>query len=212
MTSNDPYEVLGLGKDATPQEINAAYKAAAKKAHPDQGGTSEDFTRVKQASMVLLDPRQRKKFDETGEHESTADNAEAAVMEAIASFLISTINGLEEGWSPNLEQTDLIGNAKRNFADKIKVCEQNIQSINKQIRKLERALKRLKTKRKNDVIRAMISRHIVLLQNVIPINDRDIATNKRAIEILNDYEFDHASPMSTRPTPSGLFSMGSSGA
>lgn len=194
----DPYEILGLDKDATPDQINAAYKAAAKKAHPDSGGNSEDFTRVKQASMVLLDPRKRKQFDDTGHQADEADNTEATIMEAIASFLIGAINSLEEGHAPNIEQVDLIGAAKNNFSEKIKVCQQNMKSVNKQIKKLERALTRLKTKRPNDIIRQMISRHIVLLQNLIPVNERDIDINNRILAVLADYEFEHSSQPNER--------------
>jgi curved DNA-binding protein CbpA len=56
--TNNPYDILGIKPDATDDDINTAYKAKAKQTHPDQGGDAEEFTRVKQASMVLLDPKQ----------------------------------------------------------------------------------------------------------------------------------------------------------
>jgi curved DNA-binding protein CbpA len=46
--------VLGVGRDATAAEIRAAYRKAAKLAHPDLGGSSEAFRRVQAAVDALL--------------------------------------------------------------------------------------------------------------------------------------------------------------
>lgn len=43
------YEVLGVSKDAATSEIIAAYQRKRSAAHPDKGGTAEDFHRVEQA-------------------------------------------------------------------------------------------------------------------------------------------------------------------
>ena len=39
----DFYEVLGVSKDADFDAIRSAYKSAAKRSHPDRGGTNEEF-------------------------------------------------------------------------------------------------------------------------------------------------------------------------
>jgi len=44
-----PYEILGLSPDASPSEIKAAYRRAVMRAHPDRGGSEEDFRRVQKA-------------------------------------------------------------------------------------------------------------------------------------------------------------------
>ena len=66
MTDFDPYDVLGLGRDATDQEIAAAKRRKAKETHPDVGGSEEAFDQMQRALAVLTDPVKRKKFDETG--------------------------------------------------------------------------------------------------------------------------------------------------
>ena len=48
-----PHEVLGLGPEATDDEIRAAYKRAAMKHHPDRGGSSEAFQAVQDAYAAL---------------------------------------------------------------------------------------------------------------------------------------------------------------
>lgn len=45
----DPYEVLGLRRDATPEVVQASYKALAKKAHPDIGGDEAQMEELNHA-------------------------------------------------------------------------------------------------------------------------------------------------------------------
>lgn len=51
---DDPFVILGIGRRAGAEEICAAYRRAAKAAHPDRGGTPEDFRRVREAAETLL--------------------------------------------------------------------------------------------------------------------------------------------------------------
>lgn len=49
----NPYDILGIHKNATTEEINSAYRAKVKILHPDNGGSSEDFNRVVNARIKL---------------------------------------------------------------------------------------------------------------------------------------------------------------
>ena len=68
--SIDPYDVLGVGAAATVGEIKAAYRRCAKEAHPDTGGSAQEFGDVNIAHTVLSDPERRARYDRTGEVES----------------------------------------------------------------------------------------------------------------------------------------------
>lgn len=59
----DPYEVLGVDKKASQQDIEAAYRRLARLTHPDGGGTSLLFRQVKDAYDLLSDPIRRAKHD-----------------------------------------------------------------------------------------------------------------------------------------------------
>jgi len=48
-----PYGVLGLLPEAPLEVVEAAYRALAKKHHPDQGGDAEDFRRVTEAYQAI---------------------------------------------------------------------------------------------------------------------------------------------------------------
>ena len=66
----DYYEVLGVGKNADDTEIKKAYRALAKKYHPDVNpGNAEAEAKFKEASeayAVLSDPDKRRQYDQFG--------------------------------------------------------------------------------------------------------------------------------------------------
>lgn len=61
------YEVLGVDKKATYDEIRKAYRKKAVKLHPDKGGSAEAFQELQQAYEVLSDEGKRKVYDTYGE-------------------------------------------------------------------------------------------------------------------------------------------------
>lgn len=66
---SDYYDVLGVDRDASPQQIKSAYRKLARKFHPDVAGPgSEDkFKEVAQAYEVLSDKDKRRRYDMGGD-------------------------------------------------------------------------------------------------------------------------------------------------
>ena len=65
--ADDPYKVLGVARDATPEQIRAAYRKLAKKHHPDLNPgdkKAEDaFKAASAANDILSDPEKRARYD-----------------------------------------------------------------------------------------------------------------------------------------------------
>jgi len=64
--SKDYYEILGVGKNASADEIKKAYRKKAHQHHPDKGGDSDKFKEVNEAYQVLGDPQKRSQYDQFG--------------------------------------------------------------------------------------------------------------------------------------------------
>ena len=67
MNKRDYYEVLGIKKDASADEIKKAYRKAAVEHHPDkEGGDEAKFKEVSEAYEVLKDSQKRQRYDQFG--------------------------------------------------------------------------------------------------------------------------------------------------
>jgi len=66
----DYYEVLGVKKDSSVQDIKKAYRKLAMKYHPDRNEgnkeAEEKFKKISEAYAVLSDPEKRKQYDTFG--------------------------------------------------------------------------------------------------------------------------------------------------
>lgn len=69
MAKKDYYEVLGVAKSSSEQEIKSAYRKLAKQYHPDVNKASnaeEKFKEINEAASILLDKDKRAKYDQFG--------------------------------------------------------------------------------------------------------------------------------------------------
>ncbi|MCS6990568.1 MAG: molecular chaperone DnaJ [Chitinophagales bacterium] len=76
-TKRDYYEVLGVSRNATPEEIKKAYRKVAMQYHPDRNPgdktAEEKFKEAAEAYEVLSDPEKRSRYDRYG-HQGLGSN------------------------------------------------------------------------------------------------------------------------------------------
>ena len=84
-TKKDYYEILGVKKSASADDIRKAFRKLARKYHPDVNPgdkvAEEKFKTLSEANDVLSDPKKRKVYDQVGFY---SDNIDAATAEAYA--------------------------------------------------------------------------------------------------------------------------------
>jgi molecular chaperone DnaJ len=82
----DYYEVLGVSKSATQDEIKKAFRNLAMKHHPDRGGDAEKFKEINEAYQVLSDEEKRQKYDRFGFNAPEFGGADAFSGQGFSSF------------------------------------------------------------------------------------------------------------------------------
>lgn len=73
----DYYEILGVPRTASKDQIQSAYRKLARKYHPDinkKAGAEDKFKKIGEAYEVLKDPGKRKKYDQLGENWHMGDD------------------------------------------------------------------------------------------------------------------------------------------
>ncbi len=83
MASEDFYEVLGVSRDASPEDLKRAYRKLAVKYHPDKNPddkeAEEKFKKVSEAYEVLKDTEKRRRYDQFGHDAFRGGGAGAGV-------------------------------------------------------------------------------------------------------------------------------------
>ncbi|RME55401.1 molecular chaperone DnaJ [Candidatus Woesearchaeota archaeon] len=92
--TKDYYEILGVDKNASKEEIKKAYKRLAKKYHPDlnkETGSAEKFKEINEAYSVLSDDHKRANYDRFGSAEENFSGFQSSGFEGFGEDIFSDI-------------------------------------------------------------------------------------------------------------------------
>ncbi len=98
-TKKDYYEILGVKKSASADDIRKAFRKLARKYHPDVNpgdkAAEEKFKTLSEANDVLSDPKKRKIYDQVGFY---SDNIDPATADAYARAGSQAVERFGEGF------------------------------------------------------------------------------------------------------------------
>jgi len=181
MEKFNPYEILGVAKNATTENIKKIFKEKCKKLHPDHGGNLEDFTNLKKAFDILMDSSKRKFYDEYGVDDSfdIENEARLVAIQIVISVLAES--------SDLCDIDKVIVGVFQTCLNRLK--EQEVQS--KATRdKLQRRLDSIQKKPANDFLTDEIIKVIESHNQVMKRTQLNYHIHDVALKLVREYKFD----------------------
>lgn len=180
---NDPYETLGLPRDATRDQVKRAYKSLSHRCHPDCKTPDEaKFREVNEAYEVLQDPVRRAHYDSTGETGPITDHR-AKVDEYLRKLFYDSVNQLKRGVSIS---RDIIQASKDDVGAAIEEIERNLASTVVAIEALEMAQGRVQCDGDN-LFDAILEAEIASMRQGIDGGSKQIELLKAVYDELGKY-------------------------
>lgn len=177
---SDLYQVLGVARDVTPEDLKKAYRRLAQKHHPDRdGGDCERFDAIQQAYDVLSDPEDRAQYDETGEVVRKADiieQAESLLSELFAKAVSSPKDG-----------EDLIAEIREGIELAKREASLILLQIDRKLERLENKRGRIQSRGEHNLFEAAIDEAIEALTNKRRAPENIIRVLPEVLRLLEDY-------------------------
>lgn len=177
------YEVLGIDRRSTPEEIKSAYRRLAMVHHPDRQGDPVQFKLVKEAYEVLSDPERRARYDETG-----ATDQPLTIRQA-AEAMIPTLVTAAVDKSPDLVFTDLVAKIRLEVAGILGEDRRAHAEALRQHGRFNVALKRFTRKGGENMAAAALQSQVDAAVKYMEGNEQHQLLLLEVLEVLEDYSY-----------------------
>jgi len=196
---DDPYRTLNVNNTVTPNGIKRAYRDAARKAHPDQGGSIDAFDQAHKAYLLLSDPEARDEYDRTGQYTHHVVSEEYQVQQGAIGLLGSMFNMYLSQASDDMLYQDCTEVLRQTLDDRLDKLEGQLDDNNEKDKLFSDMKGRLRfTGQSIDVMGGVIKGVLDSISKARPRLEFEIKCCKVAIEMLEDYKFnakeDNAGP------------------
>lgn len=186
-----PYQTLGIGRDASQDEVRAAYRARIRATHPDrEGGSHDEAQAVNAAYSLLSDPARRAHYDKTGE---TKDQT--------AQLLLEVMRGALELALTNADRIrgDLVDYARGQIRERLEVNAGKMRTFERERDKLRRLQGRISGPSKN-LAADLIAQALENAERDISALKQAMDLQRAAIEGLAEYQDEVAARMVEGPS------------
>ncbi len=181
----DPYEILGVDRDAGDDAIKAAYRRQAKTTHPDSGGDAGAFLLGQKALELLLDPLRRKVFDATGYDPELADPTDLQGLLVIEKLVNDIVLDEREPGT-----FDPLARMRASLAGDIRKAQFHAREMAGHGARIERHLQRLSSRPATDILGYMLKARIEAISKAIRETTKQIEATERALEMLETYSYE----------------------
>ena len=181
----DPYETLGVARDADAAQVKTAYRKRAKNAHPDTGGDIDAFAKLKTSYELLSDPVRRKVFDETGYDPTLADTRDLEGLLVLEGLINDFILDEREPGS-----FDPVAAMRRKLTDKIVNVRFHILELERHRARIRNHLDRIGKRPETDFLGSMMRARSESITEAIGKAEAQIATIEQAYQMLDGYSYE----------------------
>lgn len=181
----DPYEILGVARDADDAAIRAAFRAFAKESHPDSGGEADAFVLGRKAQDLLLDPLRRKVFDATGYDPELVDSRDIQGLMQIEKLVNDIVLDEREPGT-----FDPLAKMRASLNSDIRKARFHMREMQGHGARVGRHLSRLGRGPGTDVLGYMLRARIEAINKAVQESAIQIEASERALEMLNAYSYE----------------------
>ena len=181
----DPYDILGVERDADEAQLKAAYRKLAKVAHPDSGGDSQAFDNLQKAYALLLDPVRRKVYDDTGYDVEFADAAELQALVMIEKLVTDAV--LDERAPGSFDPVAVMQDS---LSEELRKARFSKSELERHASRIGLHLERLAKESGRDVLAHMFRARIEAIGKAVAETEAKIKATERAADMLSGYVYD----------------------
>lgn len=181
----DPYDILGVPRDADSAAIKVAYRRQAKATHPDAGGDVETFGKLTTSYELLSDPIRRKVYDDTGYDPVLADSKDLEGVLLLETLMNEIILDEREPGS-----FDPVAAMRRKLTDQIVSARFHILEMERHRGRIRNHLDRIGRRPETDVLGRMFRARTDTIADAITKAEAQIEAIERAYTMLEGYSYE----------------------